>query len=420
MTEEVKRVWERARAAAARGEEIRKKAADEKRDLTAEEVKSTTAAFTEYHTLKEQAEAHHNADQVKAEVERAVEYPLFGERKDEPPSKRESKIAPGFCSEQKALHAFITGGLGSVPADLRAGLVSEGKAFGETSNEAGGYLVSEEMANFIISKRMVTNKLRARCTVIPTRAASFGIPTFVDESNPAAVAEGGTVSETSVIDAFGKLLLTPAKHSLLWKITEELLEDAPTVESFLQSHFVKRCSIYEQDKILNGIGGPAQPFGLLQGTWTQTHDISGAADAIVPEDFMDAITDLTEGYEDGAVFLVPKLTLKALWKFRSMEGGEGTGQFLWLLRPSLELGAPDTVLGKPVIYVSAFADPSSDGDPMFLYGDLSTYYIADRIGITIQRLMELYSAAGHVGFRLRWRWDGSPSDENAFVRYNRN
>src|SRR3990167_8217043 len=215
MNSEVKALWDKATAAAARGEEIRKKGADESRDLTAEELQNVQKAFGDYRSFKTMAESALEAESIKADLSKAVEFPLFGERKSEP---ARAVVPRGTFSKRDAVLSYITGGFNGIPAELKAGLVGEGKAFGETSNEAGGYLISEEMATFIISKRMAVNVLRGRCTVIPTRAASFRIPTFVDETNPAPVSEGGTVSETSIIDAFGKIQLTPAKHSLLWKI----------------------------------------------------------------------------------------------------------------------------------------------------------------------------------------------------------
>ena len=40
------------------------------------------------------------------------------------------------------------------------------------------------------------------------------------------------------------------------------------------------------------------------------------------------------------------------------------------------------------------------------YGDFKNYRIADRGGVAMQRLNELYAGTGHVGFRMRKRTDG--------------
>lgn len=417
---QAEQIFKRAVAAADRGEQLRQKAVAEERDLTKEELGIVQTAFDEYRNLKAQAEMIQEADRIKAEQEEIIAHPLFGEAKNAlKPSEQKTviELPPGSFSEQKAFRAFISGGVDGVDSELRKGLMLESKAFGETSEVVGGVMVSEQMANFIIEKRAQINVLRQRCTVIPVQTASFTVPSFVDETDPSAIPEAATVSELTAA-GFGKTTLIPGKHSMLWKISEELLEDAPAIERFLQTHFANRSAIYEEGLILNGVGGSANPLGLLNATFTATSDISGATDDIAPEDFLDAKTDLTPAYRRGAVFICPNLTIKAIYKFRSIEGGVGTGTFMF--QPSFQLGAPDQIAGQALLECGGFADPSSDGDAMFLFGDLSTYFLAERVGITVQRLMELYAATGHIGFRLRWRWDGTPSDENAFARYNRN
>ena len=41
-----------------------------------------------------------------------------------------------------------------------------------------------------------------------------------------------------------------------------------------------------------------------------------------------------------------------------------------------------------------------------LFGDFGFYWIADRVGISLLRLDELYAANGQVGFRMFQRTDG--------------
>ena len=46
------------------------------------------------------------------------------------------------------------------------------------------------------------------------------------------------------------------------------------------------------------------------------------------------------------------------------------------------------------------------GQKAVLYGDFKYYYIVDRQSISVQRLNELYSINGQVGFRIMKRTDG--------------
>ena len=98
------------------------------------------------------------------------------------------------------------------------------------------------------------------------------------------------------------------------------------------------------------------------------------------------------------IFLFNDQTIKAIRKLK-----DGNGQFLW--QPGLQMGQSNTLLGyryetsthMPVIGASA---------KPILFGDLSSYWIADREGRSIKLLNELYATTGQVGFRVTQRLDG--------------
>lgn len=416
MSPEVKALMAKAQAALTRGMDIRQKANDEKREMTAEELKNMDAAFTEGRAFKSQAESVTAGDQLKTDLEAVIEKPAFGDIEKKAVSKI---ITPGQYSDHKSFYRYLAGSESALTPDERKSLVSERKAFGETAEAAGGYLVPEQLLNQIIEVRAQINVLESRVTTLPMMSASMGIPTFTLTMTPAAVAEAGSVSETDGSSAFGKVRMNAGKHSLYLIFDDELEEDSIiALEPFIARKAGEGFANQRENLILNGIGGSANPLGLLLTTFTNTSDISGATDALVPEDLIEAMTDLSPQYRRDSSFIVPNLTLKKIWGFRSMEGGEGTGIFMWI--PSLALGQPDTLLGKPLLECAAFADPSSDGDAMFLFGSLNTYYFGQRRGVTAKRLVELLALSGQVGVVFSERYDGTPTDDNAFVRYNRN
>ncbi|MBP3672669.1 MAG: phage major capsid protein, partial [Oscillospiraceae bacterium] len=55
---------------------------------------------------------------------------------------------------------------------------------------------------------------------------------------------------------------------------------------------------------------------------------------------------------------------------------------------------------------SAYMPEVAAGAKPILFGDFSSYWIADRQGRSFQRLNELYAATGQVGFRATQRVDG--------------
>ena len=68
-------------------------------------------------------------------------------------------------------------------------------------------------------------------------------------------------------------------------------------------------------------------------------------------------------------------------------------------------GEPDRLLGYRLV-TSTHMPTIAASAKAILFGDLSSYWIADREGRSMQRLNELYAATGQVGFRVTQRVDG--------------
>ena len=90
-----------------------------------------------------------------------------------------------------------------------------------------------------------------------------------------------------------------------------------------------------------------------------------------------------------------------MMKLMLLKDGEGR----YLFNPSLEIGKPDTLLGKPV-YTSAFMPELAAGKKVLLFGDFSYYWIADRGARSLRRLNELFAINEFIGFMTTERVDG--------------
>ena len=77
-------------------------------------------------------------------------------------------------------------------------------------------------------------------------------------------------------------------------------------------------------------------------------------------------------------------------------------QYIW--QPSLQVGLPDTLLGRPVYTTNSIPGVAA-GAKVIAFGDLSYYWIGDRTGITFKRLNELYADRGQIGFLATKRVD---------------
>jgi HK97 family phage major capsid protein len=71
----------------------------------------------------------------------------------------------------------------------------------------------------------------------------------------------------------------------------------------------------------------------------------------------------------------------------------------------LQAGQPDRLFGYP-IYTSPYVPTVAAGALTLSFGDYSNYWVADRQGRVLQRLVEVYAKNGQVGFLITQRVDG--------------
>ena len=79
-------------------------------------------------------------------------------------------------------------------------------------------------------------------------------------------------------------------------------------------------------------------------------------------------------------------------------------------------GAPDRLLGFPALISEYAPNTFTTGLYVGILGAFQNYWIAEALGVQIQRLDELYAETNQVGFIMRSEIDGMPVLEEAFAR----
>ena len=120
--------------------------------------------------------------------------------------------------------------------------------------------------------------------------------------------------------------------------------------------------------------------------------------AITSDELIDLYHSLKPQYRGSAVWTMEDATAKIIRKLK-----DGDSQYLW--QPGLQAGEPDRLLGRPV-RVTDGMPAAAAGAVSVLFGDFSHYMIADRAGVSMQRLNELYAANGQIGFKAFKRTEG--------------
>lgn len=261
------------------------------------------------------------------------------------------------------------------------------------TDSEGGYVVPQEFEKQLLMALQDINEVRNWCSVIST-ASQHHIPVESSLGTAAWTAEEASYTESDA--AFSRVTLNAYKAGTIIKVSEELLRDSMfDMQGYLATNFGKRFGILEEAAFVNG-DGSAKPTGIVPGSSLGV-TAAGAA-AITAAELIDLFHALGRPYRKNAVWLMKDATAKLVRKL-----ADSTGQYLW--QPGLQAGMPDTLLGRPVV-ISDSMPAATTGLKSVVFGDLSYYTVADRQGVTVQRLNELYAANGQVGFRAFKRTDG--------------
>jgi HK97 family phage major capsid protein len=258
----------------------------------------------------------------------------------------------------------------------------------------GGYLVPEEFERQIVTALDEFNVMRTLCKVITT-ANERKIPVAGTHSAAAWTAENASFTESN--PTFDQKTIDAYKLTDLIKVSIELLEDSAfDLETYIAQEFARAFGIAEEEAFCTG-DGAGKPTGLFTANGG-TVGVTTAGATISADDVISLVYALKSPYRRNARFLMNDSTVALLRKLK-----DGNGAYLW--QPSVQAGQPDKLLGYD-LFTSPYAPTVAAGAFAIAFGDFNNYWIADRTGRTVQRLNELYSTNGQVGFVATERVDG--------------
>lgn len=259
----------------------------------------------------------------------------------------------------------------------------------------GGYLVPEEFERQIVTGLDEANVVRGLAKVITT-SAERKIPVAATHSEAKWTAENGAFTESS--PTFDQKTIDAFKLTDLVKVSIELLQDSMfDLESYIANEFARAFGIAEEQAFCVG-SGTGQPTGIFTANGGTVGVTAASATTITADELINLIYSLKSPYRRNAKFLMNDSTVSMLRKLK-----DNNGAYLW--QPSVQAGEPDRLLGYE-LYTSPYVPVAAAGALTVAFGDFKNYWIADRSGRTVQRLNELYSTNGQVGFVATERVDG--------------
>ena len=380
--------WEAAK-------EILDRAAAENRDLSGEEQAAFDKANADIDALAQRAQAFTEAEQRAKDLEASLASMGLSTAGAPEPAVDEFR-------------SFVTGEIRSFVAAPESRDLTKGSA------TAGGNTVPTSFYDTLWEHLIETAAIAGVATVFNTAGGeNFEVPVTTTHATGALITEGSTLTESDA--AFAKRTLGAYKYAYSFQVSSELLADTGVD---LQGYFARQAG----RALGNAFGADlatgnasSKPSGAVQ---TSTLGVTGSA-SVAGKPSADNLIDLFYSVispsrnSDKCVWLFRDSTAATIRKLQDNSGGTGVGNYLWT--PGLA-GAPDTILGKPVVIEPNIAATATSAKSV-VFGDMSAYFVRVAGGVRFERSDEFAFQNDLVTFRAILRGDGILGDQTGAVKH---
>lgn len=279
----------------------------------------------------------------------------------------------------------------------------EEKALQSLQCATGGYAVSSVSALEILYKAQMFAPIRQYATM-RTLLTGDEYPLPKETGRPPVRWVNETASRTTMdgLTFAGESIPTHIMNSTI-PVAAKLVED-PTFdfEDWLINHSVLTAFLEEEAKQFIAGDGIGKPEGLLFRPGV-TQVKSGSAGTVTVDGVVTLYHALPQAYRRRAVWLMNAATLRVLSGLKDTDGQP-------ILRQTT---TGDTILGRPVLEDANMPDIASGAWPI-AFGDLSYYWIIDRIPLAVLR--DPYSNKPNVVFDCVRRVGGQLVEPAAMVK----
>jgi HK97 family phage major capsid protein len=291
----------------------------------------------------------------------------------------------------------------------------EHRALQADNDTGGGYTIPDDFVATLIQAVDNTTFMRSISTIHSLAyGANLGMPSLDTDMSAATWTPEITSATEDTSLAFGRRELSTNQLAKLVKVSRPLLRSsAINMEALIMERLGYQFGVTAENVYLNGTGA-SQPLGVFTASdngISTTYDISSGntTTAITFNGLKTAKYDLKAQYWAGSSWIFHRDAVESISKIK-----DGDGQYIW--QASVTGGDPDMLLGFPMLLSEYAPNTFTTGLYVGILGDFSFYHIAESLGLTVQRLEELYAATNQVGFIGRQEIDGMPVLGEAFRR----
>lgn len=302
-------------------------------------------------------------------------------------------------------------------------------AFGEMTERLGAVMSKDDKGG-VLAPVMTTARLikfvddnvfmRQIATVLPPIPTAVSLGAVSYDTDPG---DGDWTAEVPASDideddgmTFGKRELRPHLLTKLVKMSLKFLQTATGLpggaSNFIGDRLGYKFGITEEKAFLTGDGNQ-KPLGVFVASndgvpTTQDYTCASSTD-FTADEVIDSLGALKTQYQNRAWGMFSRTFIRRLRLKK-----DGNGQYLW--QPGMTAGQPDRVVNRPYVQSEYVPATFTAGLYIGMWGDFSHYWIQDAMGLTIQRLMELFQLRNQIGLLARKETDGMPTLAEAFSR----
>lgn len=236
-------------------------------NYSAEDITNVNALSEEFEGLKAQIETQEKIEVMTAKAGESTRKvtPLAAVNVDVGVNRQALDPSGGFKSQGEFFKAVANAASGRI--DKR--LTVQG-AMQEKVGEEGGFLIPGDFRQEIQKKVTGDESLLSRCRQFQTASNTLVLPTNEvapwDGTGVQAYWEGESASYVESKTKFGEANLRLHKLTSLVRVTEELLEDAPALESWIKGE-APGAMLHKVNSAIIAGSGAGMPMGILNSTF---------------------------------------------------------------------------------------------------------------------------------------------------------
>ena len=405
MSDFIKRLQERRLNVWEQTKELLDTAENEKRELSAEEegkYQGLNADLDQIDArLKDLVEAEQRTKDAEAAFAGLLAKPPATDRRGADDMNTQLR---SFFTGESGKRAFEVRPDVTTPADLRT--------LSKLTAAAGANTVPISFYNRLVQHMIeVSGMLQTNPTLLRTASGEqIQVPkTTAHSASAGIVAEAGTLAAND--PAFGQVPLDAYKYGFLLQVSHELVNDTGV-------DLVGYLSMQAGRALGNGFGahlvtgtGTNQPNGVVTAA---TLGVTGAASvvgAFNTDNLIDLFYSVIAPYRNSAscAWMLRDATVGALRKLK-----DTTQQYLW--QPGLTAGAPDTLLGKPIVTDPNVAAVALSAKSV-VFGDFSQYFVRQVEALRFERSDDFAFNTDLITYRAILRGDGDLVDTTGAIKY---